>query len=134
MKWKIPFLRSYRLCIQPHWIQQKTYGLKNPSKVFTYRILQKEILKAYKVSHKNVETGSQSKEVVLSTNTGGRGNGRGGGRGRQGGWGREGGQTWNGGRNVYGRGGRGNTKWRCHYCYSDQHLKRNCQAYKKERG
>jgi hypothetical protein len=61
------------------------WSLKNPSKVFTYRILQKEILKAYKVSHKNVETGSQSKEVVLSTNTGGRGNGRGGGQGRQGG-------------------------------------------------
>ena len=30
------------------------WTLKNPNKVFTYRILQKEILKAYKVSHKRM--------------------------------------------------------------------------------
>jgi hypothetical protein len=36
------------------------WTLKNPTKVFTYRILQKEILKAYKASHKDIETGSQS--------------------------------------------------------------------------
>ena len=110
------------------------WSLKNPTENFTYRILQKEILKAYKVSHKNVETGAQSKEVILFTNTGSNNGGRGNdGRGRQG-RGR-----WQGrGRNGRGRStqGRGNTftKWRCHYCGSDQHLKRNCHAYKNERG
>jgi hypothetical protein len=54
------------------------WTLKNPNKIFTYRILQKEILEAYKVSHKNVDTGPQSKEVVLFTG------GRDGGRGEQG--------------------------------------------------
>jgi hypothetical protein len=68
---------------------EDVWKLKNPSKVYTYKILQKEILKAYKVSHKNVEPGSQSKEVVLFTNTGGR-DGRGVGRGGRSGRGRDG--------------------------------------------
>jgi hypothetical protein len=109
------------------------WSLKNPGKVFTYRILQKEILKAYKVSHKNVDINSQLEEVVLFTDTGrNEDGGRGGGRGR-GGRGQDSGK---GGRNEYDRGGRGNSfvRWKCHYCGSDQHFKRDCRKYKDERG
>ena len=47
----------------------------HPRYSYSYRILQKEVLKEYKVSHKNMEAGSQAREVVLFPNTGSRGNG-----------------------------------------------------------